>query len=286
MYLYSCQKNVVDQSSARACVRRLAKCDELKSASSVRAPLDRVRCEKKKKTMCRSSPAPSSLWSKSSKRCSSKTPYISKQCSQHREQCRILDRPYAEDVLCKKASHPWEGWQILPLASPWTRTRWLAERGRLEWQKRIGMSISKLKQQAAGGENDAWSILLYTLQYSIRSRQKSLPCCSVDRVDLWCSVVDLHVCLKTQKPSVRQYILCPTWCTRDRRAGMSFSRSRSTTQLATHGAAPKSIRREVEKEFLGRRFKTRSTGLVEAETFFSLALWVFISRLWKFVILQ
>ena len=43
------------------------------------------------------------------------------------------------------------------------------------------------------------------------------------------------------------------------------------TQLATHGAAPKSIGRKVEKS-VRSALQNRSVELLEAETFFCLAL--------------
>ena len=54
-------------------------------------------------------------------------------------------------------------------------------------------------------------------------------------------------------------------------SSISLSRLRSMTQLAAWNGAKK-YRRRSRKKVSGRRFKTRSVGLVEAETFFCLAL--------------
>ena len=104
---------------------------------------------------------------------------------------------------------------------------------------------------------------------------KMMPiCCSWQKIALRrsSSVAHLHARLGSRLKNLGQQSRSPSLCLIFTRRLLSHDcKRRWTTQLATHGAAPKSIGREVEKKVSGRRFKAQSVGLVEPETFFCLA---------------
>ena len=154
---------------------------------------------------------------------------------------------HAEDFLCKMASYPRKKWQILPLASPWTRTR-LIRWARTNRQK-------KKKDRYVSFEVEAASRKKRTRCTICCSRQKSRS--TARRLS---SVVDLRACGSVLK-RLRQQPQSPLLCLVHTSSPYAIlSRSWSTTQLATNGAAPKYIGRKVEKKFPARASKHGQSG--------------------------
>ena len=142
-------------------------------------------------------------------------------------------RPRAEDVLCKKASCPRGSWPWLTAYAATGITAgensWLAGRERIGQKNEKYQHVS-FKVEAASRKKRKW--------YTIRCSRRKLRC--VDRV---ASHISTRTWIAAQKPGSIVKISFPlldiSWST-------FLPRSRSTTQLATHGAAPKSIGCEVE----------------------------------------
>ena len=236
---------------SRVCVGRLATCNELECAASsffgsTSAPLNRFQC---KKTCHYTSRGLPSLWSKNGKRGIPRL-VISKRKPQHRGMWHI--RPSIEDVLCQNASCPRESWQILKLASTWTRTSWLAGRGRISHIQKKIWCVS-FEGEAAKDKKRTWCTICF-------SRQKSLR---VDQVT-W---------LATKKFSSQDHLHF---------AGFIYSSTfhalwpslviaiGDTTGIARSGA--KRYWMWSRWKVSGRLSKTQSvTGLAEAQTYFSLA---------------
>ena len=140
--------------------------------------------------------------------------------------------PCAEDVLCKKDSCPWGNWQPDTATGIAVDEKQLISWARTNPPKNEEDGHVSFKVEATSLKEAKWCTICC-------SRQKSR---CVDRV---ASHISKRAWIMAQKPGSTVKISFPLL---DFYSSISLSWSRSTTQLATNGAAPKSIGREVEKK--------------------------------------